>query len=68
MERFVEYDYEAAERGFSAGYGITIVAFLILLWAIGAKSGPLKEWAEDHSTAAVVLLLVVPGVLGLIFG
>ena len=47
---------------------IGLLTFFAVLWAIGAKNGPLHAWAEEHSSLAIVLLIGLPLTISILFG
>lgn len=44
-----------------------VLAFVVILWAIGAKNGIARDFAEAHPAWAAAVLILGPVVVGFMF-
>lgn len=65
-QRTAEFSDPSDEKGSVPAVGI--ILFFVVLWAIGAKNGPLREWAEEHNVLASALLIGIPFIGATVLG
>lgn len=58
----------AAEYWYTDGTLMALVVFFVLVGLFFAKSSPLHDWADEHTTAAALAVIFVPAITGIVLG
>lgn len=46
--------------------GLSMLVFVVMLWAVLSESGPMHEWANRHPAMAFIAVFLAPVVAGLV--